>query len=237
MAERLFSHGSVAPVYQPHLQPQPRRGMRKANLVAVAAVGARQLGSPRPEQLARVLLHEQGGVDVVVIRVGARARGRRRECHVPLDLMPQDGSVGNSQRLERLDTWTLSARLWFRREQESRFRLHERKGALVPHLKEFLPAKPAARSFATGMPRHVANPRVRMNDGGKRHDIFVSDTVVVGSPRLQHARDVHGPQLAHRRAHVQLRIEEDGPLAREENVRTQLWELREQPQRDVARRW
>ena len=60
-------HGSMAPAQQPHLQLQPRRGMRKADLVAVAAVSAGHLGAPRLVQHARILLHEQGGVDVVAI--------------------------------------------------------------------------------------------------------------------------------------------------------------------------
>ena len=122
------------------------------------------------------------------------------------------------------------------REQKARLRLHKLEGALVGQRKEFLSAEPAGRGVVKGgIPHHVANPRVRMENGGERRDIVLSIRAVV-APRLQHARFVHGPQLVHRRTHLQLRVEEDGPLAREEDVRRELRKLREQPQRDVQRR-
>eukprot|EP00964_Phaeocystis_antarctica_P036620 scaffold20920_cov67-Phaeocystis_antarctica.AAC.6 len=129
-------HGSMAPTQQLKSQPQPCRGMRKADLVAVAAVGAGHLGAPRPVQHTRVLLHEQSGVDVVAIRAGVRARSRRRKRHVPLDLMPQDGGVGDAQRLERFVARLVGRppvgvaryRMW--REQKACLRLHKLEGAL-----------------------------------------------------------------------------------------------------------
>ena len=112
-------HGSMAPAQQPHLQLQPRRGMRKADLVAVAAVRAGYLGALQG-WLRDVWLHSTGvssdlalfpNLDYTAEAVATRLSPADAAANLRLMEQTQRTLHTNVQELVALETGLLKLKL------------------------------------------------------------------------------------------------------------------------------